>query len=492
MHNFISTIKQKYQANPLLFIMLIAIVPRLIAVLFAKGYGMHDDHFWTVQWMQNLLDDFNYIDSIKPDILLYPFIQFFIFWISELLNIFDPQAKMYLVRFFHSIYSLLIVFFGYKITLLISTEKNAKYVGIILALLWMLPYMCVRNLVEMFVVPPMLAAIYYVIKGDKNNNYKHFIIAGIFIAIAFTMRFQTAFIPLGIGLAMLYEKQFKHFFILAATSIIIAALILSIPEYIFWGKPFISLITAFDIKNVDSFPNNPWYMTTLLLIAALIPPMSVFFLFAFFKSWKKYLILFLPAFFFLVFHSIFPNKQERFILTIIPLFVIIGTIGWNNFTEKSNFWNKNKKLLKANLLWFWSINTILMLVFVFSYSKKTRVESLYYLSDKYVTGVVIETNENYFPPTFYLGENRNKPIYLLQGNYEITDLKTQIDTNQTPNFIIFFDDNNLQNRLLHFKQNYQCNLLLQKEIEPGLLDKILHFTNPKHNKNYTAFVYSIE
>ncbi|MCL2039393.1 MAG: glycosyltransferase family 39 protein [Bacteroidetes bacterium] len=487
--------KENYSKNPLIVIILIAIVPRLVAVFFAKGYGMHDDHFWAVQYMQNALDNFDYVNSIKPDILLYPFMQFFTFWICELFNIFDPQAKMYIVRFFHSINSLLIVFLGYKITLQISTEKNAKCVGMILALLWIFPYMGVRNLVEAFVIFPVLAGIYYVLKGNnlEGSNNKFYIIAGIFLGIAFCMRFQIAFIPFGLGLAMLYQKQFKSFFILTISAILVSVLLLSIPEYIFWGKPFISLITALDVKDLASFPTSPWYMITLLIIGVLIPPMSLFWLLGYFRNWKKHLILFLPVFFFLVFHSIFPNKQERFILTIIPLFIIVCVTGWNDFIEQSKWWNKHKKIMKYNWIWFWSINSLLLLLFIFSYSKRTRVESFYHLSNKYVTGIVIETNENksYFPPTFYLGENRNKPIYLLYENYEVTELEKQINKNENPNFIIFFDESNLQNRLNEFKIKYKCDLILEKEIEAGLLDKLLHFTNPKHNKNYTAFIYFI-
>ena len=142
--------------KPLLLIIIVAMIPRIIATIFAKGYGMHDDAFLPVQTMQNLLDNADILSDIGPNLLLYPLLQYITFAVCEFLHIFDPQSKMFIVRFIHAIYSLLVVYYGYKITLIISNEKTAKCVGLLLALFWALPYMSVRNLVEVAVIPPLL------------------------------------------------------------------------------------------------------------------------------------------------------------------------------------------------------------------------------------------------------------------------------------------------------------------------------------------------
>ena len=136
---------------------------------------------------------------------------------------------------------------------------------------------------------------------------------------------------------------------------------------------------------------------------------------------------------------------------------------------------------------------MLLLLFIFSYSKKTRVESFTYLSHKQISGIVIEMDEDrvYFPPIFYLGENKHKPLYLLYKNYQINEFQQQFNEKGEPNYAIFFDENNLPTRVNQFEQNYQCKLIFEKEIEPGLIDKVLHFTNSKHNRNYTAYIYLI-
>ena len=561
MNKAIQFLKQKYNAQPLLCILIIAAIPRILAAIFSKGYAMHDDMFGPVQAMQDMLDDYSTIENDTPRLMLYPLVQYIVFAKCEFFGIYDPQIKMYFVRFLHAFYSLFVVFLGYKITQLISDEKNARTVGIILALLWILPFMSVHNLVETFSIPPLLAGVYYVLKYYKhtpslwsgityfsrhcgldprspeletvgagfacptmndnkgranlaptkpqlsdrrgvlntptntNTTNKYLLFAGLFFAFAFAIRFQTAFVPFGIGIVMLFYRQFKSFAILALSTIFIVSLFLAIPDYIFWEKPFGSLINYLDIKDMGSYPTNPWYMTTLLVVGVLIPPMGMMLFWGYLRNWKKHILLFLPVLIFIAFHSIYPNKQERFILTILPLFIILGVIGWNEFVAKSEWWQNRKKLLKINWIWFWFFNSILLIIFTFSYSKKTRVESLTYLSDKQVSGIVFELNESniYFAPTFYLGKNRHKPTFNLNKNYLPEEIEQQFNNSkEKPNYAIFFDEGDLSERVERFEKNFNSRLDLIEVIEPGLLDKILHFSNPKHNRNYTAYIYEIK
>ncbi|MCB0484019.1 MAG: hypothetical protein KDC37_05600, partial [Flavobacteriales bacterium] len=45
---------------PLPTVLLLALVPRLVAAIFSKGYGMHDDHFLVIEAAQSWLDGFDY------------------------------------------------------------------------------------------------------------------------------------------------------------------------------------------------------------------------------------------------------------------------------------------------------------------------------------------------------------------------------------------------------------------------------------------------
>ena len=54
-------IKEMWKEHPLALILASSIFFRLIAVLFAKGYGMHDDHFLVLEWAKNMME------GVKPD-----------------------------------------------------------------------------------------------------------------------------------------------------------------------------------------------------------------------------------------------------------------------------------------------------------------------------------------------------------------------------------------------------------------------------------------
>ncbi len=149
-------------------------------------------------------------------------------------------------------------------------------------------------------------------------------------------------------------------------------------------------------------------MYLVLIAGILIPPVSLFLFFGYFRSWRKHLMLFLPSFLFLAFHIYFPNKQERFIFPVIPFMVVLGCIGWYDFLKHSSFRQNRKKLLQYSWIFFWVLNTIPLLVVTVTYSKRSRVESMIYLSKKndFKRLIVEDSNHEVFtmPPFFYLGK----------------------------------------------------------------------------------------
>lgn len=70
------------------------------------------------------------------------------------------------------------------------------------------------------------------------------------------MRFQSAFVPIGIGMALLLQKRFRETIVLTVVSVIVASLLLVVPEYLIWGKPFGSLIHYFAMQTGD-YPHGP-------------------------------------------------------------------------------------------------------------------------------------------------------------------------------------------------------------------------------------------
>jgi len=85
------------------------------------------------------------------------------FAICKLVGFIDPKGLMIVNRIFHALLSVLVIYFGIKITHKISNRKNAVVVGWLLSLLWIMPFMSVRNLVEMVSIPFLMWGTWFII-----------------------------------------------------------------------------------------------------------------------------------------------------------------------------------------------------------------------------------------------------------------------------------------------------------------------------------------
>ncbi len=509
-----SVLKKIWQEKTLWCILFIAFISRLVAVIFSKGFGMHDDHYLIIEAAQSWVDGTDYNNWLPwtngnagPDghSFFYVGLNYIFLTFIKWLGIDNPQGKMYVIRLIHALWSLLVVYFGYKILEKASDKKIAVKGGLLLALLWFFPWISVRNLAEVVVIPFLMWAIWLIYKKDSLNAYaKEFLWAGVMLGLAFSTRFQSALFIVGIGLVLLLRWQWKTILIMALGFIVTVFAIEGIVDWILWGRPFAEMLVyiQYNIDHSNDYIISSWYTYLLLIGGILIPPVSLFLFTGFVRIWKKYLILFLPTFVFLLFHSSFPNKQERFILTIVPFFIIGGILGWELLIRDSEFWKKRKKFIKVSWLIFWILNFILMPFISTHYSKKSRVESMVYLSkymkddaDKlkysqsyYLMVENINASSTKLPAEFYLGHwilaydvNASCSVDSVYNFY------VKKNPDWIPRFILFEEEKNLPQRVADMKK-YFPNIEYETTIQPGFIDKLLYKLNPI-NANQVINIY---
>lgn len=491
--------KKQWQERPLMLLLIIAFAPRLLATIFSKGYAMHDDHFTPIegQW-QMLRDPSIWANRGFPagHNIVYPSLHYFLFYILEAVGITDSQTKMTIVRLIHAIYSLLTVYFTYKILYECSTKEIARRGALLVGLLWFMPFLSVRNLIEMVSIPPIMAGMYFTIK--KNELTKNFLIAGLFYGLAFIFRYQTVLIGGMVFLVLLAQRRVKFATLIAAGMAISIFVFQGLVDWYAWDAPFAAVVEYFryNATHGNDYITGSWEKYILLVTGVLIPPVSIMLLFGWLRNWRKMVILFLPLLLFFVFHSAFPNKQERFILPIIPALIVLGIAGWEEFRADSAFFEKHKGMLRGIWIWFWVVNTLLLVVFTFTYTKKTRVESMYYLSQKGDLHSLIVVGGNIgenFPPLYYL-DKYPMPVFAIETDYTPIEVEIDIErrTADFPNYVVFYGQEKLQALTARFKDSFHKTLTLDKEIEPSFMDDILFFLNPRGNKNQSAYIYKIE
>lgn len=503
MKHFIQWFKTRY--SPLQQLLFIGFFLRMFSVLFSKGFGWHDDHFLIIESSQSWVDGEDYNDWMPSETdpnrqpqghaLFYIGIHYYIFKFLKLIGLMDPQGKMYIIRFIHALWSLLIIKYGYKITRQYANEKTAWYVGIFLTCYWFMPFVSVRNLVEFVCVPPILIAIYYL---KKEATLKHFAIAGFWLGIAFSMRFQSIFLTAGIGLALLIMRSsFKNLAVMILSFFFVIVLSQGLVDYIIWKKPFAEFLSyvQYNLDNAGVYGSDNWHMYFDLIFGLLIPPLSFLLFAGYFYTWKKTALIFWPTLFYLAFHTYFPNRQERFVMTILPLIIISGTIGmfWLYEKYQQHF---NKKLLKFCKVFVIVLNLILLPILSTSYSKRHRAEAMYYLYKKgdCVDFLVEDSNkENDFlmPPDFYFGKwSKTFGITKTTTAGQARGYYNNLNENKKPNYIVFWQGENIKARVDSVEKHFP-GITYEATIEPSLIDKTLYFLNPL-NDNQTAFIYKID
>ena len=465
-------VSQWWSENPLAVILFAGLFFRLLAAIFSKGFGMMDDHFLVIEVAQSWVDKTDYNSWLPKDgqsiptpsghSFFYPGLHYVLFKFLEFFGLKNPQGKMYVVRFLHALYSMITIYCGYKISMKIAGEKIAKQVGLLLALFWFFPFVSVRNLVEWACIPPLMLATWLALKNDKPKIVIYLLI-GLLLGIGFNIRFQTILFTGGFGLALLFQRKIIQAILVGIGFAICAAAFQGLCDLIIWHHPFVEFgeYVRYNLANSRTYFDQPWYNYMLLLMGILVPPISLMLLFGFFRNFKKQILLFLPSFMFLAFHSYFPNKQERFILPIIPFVIMLGMIGWSEFSEQSKFWMERKKNLQAGWIFFWVLNTILLCVISVSYSKKNRVEAMCYLAQKNDVQALIIDDSN-------RGDVQQTPIFYLRKRVqqnEITNATNKEEVchnilkevpDQQPNYIIFYQSENLDQRKAVYEKYFIC------------------------------------
>ena len=150
--------------------------------VLSYSYVFHDDHFETLELVDRWQHGISFLwtgSNVHVFSLIYPGFLYLIFKGCHLLGLNDPEQITFVSRLIHALFSLLSIFYGYKLTIrLTGNKKTGIIVALAMAIFWIFPFMAVRNLREFVCVPFLLIASYHI--ADNKFSYRSIFLSTLF------------------------------------------------------------------------------------------------------------------------------------------------------------------------------------------------------------------------------------------------------------------------------------------------------------------------
>ncbi len=498
-----------YHRRPLRFALLAGLFFRLLAAFFSEGFITSDDHFQVVEvaqgWIEGKYLDVWFVSDLEDRqtgrSAFYPGLHWVLFVSLDAIGFTTPIGKMILVRLFHAGYSLLIIYFGFRMVYQLAGRELAKKTGLVLALLWLLPVLSVRNLVEVAAIPAMLGAAWYSLSAEtRQQPARWYMLSGVLLEVSFVFRYQVGLFVLGflVGLALLRNWRGLMFTLLGAG--IPFLLLHGVLEIYTGGAPFAKIYTyvMYNLKHATTYFNQPAWTYILFICGILIPPVGVFLFAGSFWAARKHWPTFLGVLLFFGFHSFFPNKQERFMFTMVPFFVILGLIGWAEIEARFPFWkNKAAGFVRGSWKFFWGLNLFVLAIVSWQSSKTMLVDAMTYMDTRTdVRAIVVEDmnrSRGTLIPLFYM---REYPGYDRVGKKFPPDslaLKMQNYPDwRLPNYVLFVQKpgEDLTERVTNM-ETVVGPLQYDTTVQSGFIDRLYLKMNPAVAKADNMVVYHV-
>ena len=346
-------------------VLLAAAVVRLISAIFSEGYIMSDDHFLAVEPVSSWVHGENYhnwypnayneTDHAQPFSYAYYFLNFLILKFCAVIGMVNPFIQAFVLRLAHAILSLWGVYLFVKLA-----ERLISSVTWRMHAIWfwvfggVVTVFSVHQLVETACIPFVLLAYLYVLKYFQHERTSAIIIAALAFSFSVGMRYQLVFFPLTLGMYFLWKRKwsgaviFGFFFTLGFA-------LTQIDNLLFWHKPIYQHLLDYQAYNAAHFADYPSNVFSYLALITyyVFPVVTIVFLLSYSRRHSSAghssttfvarqhsssghssttfvapqhsdtRTIFMGVTVFIVFHLVFPNRQERFLLPAVPFVLLL-------------------------------------------------------------------------------------------------------------------------------------------------------------------------
>lgn len=405
-------------------------------------------------------------DDVKSPLQLLP--MHVVAQTALVLSIESPYWQYRFVILILGIFCAGLLFYGFvsygKAKKFSVTETN--FLLLMLIFYFGAPFALTRPMFESLAAPLLTLAAVFAIKYDESENLSDLLWGVVFVSAAFVLRQQLGFCALVFMILPVLKKNVRHLFLAGGLGLLLFA-VSGIPDYFLRGKFHYSLLnlTVYNFEHGSDYGNRTvFFYPLLILIIGFIP----FFI-------KKYppqvtsgylkknrsLLLILGLFIFL--HSLFPQKWERFIISVIPILIFL--IFPFLFHLHSEF-RKNR----VRLFLLHGLNGGLFVVASFFPAQKNLIEMSRFL------------NENPQIKTVYRVDSTPEWIteaFILKKNFQFVDLEpaqlNAVDWSDCSRMLVLSENQEENFKTLTGKLQRRAGFNV------NLIEQLAYKANPKNN-----------
>lgn len=289
----------------------------------------------------------------------------------------SPYWQYRVVIFALGILSVALLFFSFfkfsRFAEFNSTEE--KLLLCMLIFYFGAPFGLTRPMFESIAAPWLTLAAVYAFAYDRQRQLHYLLVSVAAASMAFVLRQQLGSCALVCMILPLLHKKWKHF-VAAGTLGLLFFVLAGIPDYFIRGAFHFSLLNLFVYNyqhGAEYGQQSVLYYPALIFVICFIPFFIKKYPTGFFKDlWGRYRSLYIVLFLFLFLHSLFPNKWERFLISIIPLLLLIM---FPLLSELQSHFKEHRWRLTS----LYALNLFLFFVASFFPAQKNLIEMSRYL-----------------------------------------------------------------------------------------------------------------